>query len=130
MANRDFKGVQAIQREVKMVSGSFEFHATDGTSILSNAVGVTSTGDLTAGLVTLTLDDKYSRFLGVNFTYQDAVLDVTKVPVICLSSETVNTTKTVVLQFTNSNDGGLCANADVGGDTVYFCVWLKNSSVV
>ena len=129
MANRDFKGVQAIQREVKMVSGSFAFHASDGTSTLSNAVGVTSTGDLTSGLVTLTLDDKYSQFLGVNVTYKDAAFAAAKVPTVCLSAETVNTTKTVVLQFTNSDDGGLCANADVGGDTVYFMNWVKNSSV-
>ena len=84
MANRDFKGVQAIQREVKMVSGSFTFHASDGTSTLSNAVGVTSTGDLASGLVTLTLDDKYSQFLGVNVTYKDAAFAAAKVPTVCL----------------------------------------------
>ena len=129
MANRDFKGVQALQREVKMVSGSFLF-ADDGTSELSNATGVTSTGTLGSGLVTITLDDKYSQFLGVDLTYKDAAHAAAKVPVVCLSAETVNTTKTVVLQFTNSDDGGLCANGDVDGDTVYFCIWLKNTSLI
>jgi len=112
-----------------MVSGSFLF-AADGTSTLSNATGVTSTGTLASGLVTITLDDKYSQFLGIDITYKDAAHAAAKVPVACLSAETVTTTKTVVVQFTNSDDGGLSANADVNGDTVYFCIWLKNTSLI
>jgi len=128
MANRDFKDVQALQREVKCITGSFLF-SDDGTSTLSNALGVTSTNTMAAGLVTLTLDDKYSSFLGCQVTYGDAAHAAAKVPAVCLSSETVNTTKTVILQFTNTDDGELCANADVDADTVYFMIWVKNSGV-
>ena len=128
MANRDFKDVQALEREVKVISGSFLF-SNDGTSTLSNAVGVVSTNTMASGLVTLTLSDKYSRFLGCQVTYKDAAHAAAKVPVVSLSSETVSTTKTVILQFTNSDDGGLCANGDVDGDTVFFQIFVKNSSV-
>jgi len=131
MANRDFKDVQALEREVKCVSGKFTFHASDGTTTLSAAdsLGVASVSSLGSGLVTITLDDKYSKFLGAQVTYLDAAEAVAKKPVVLITAETVNTTKTVVLKFSNCDDGGLAANADVGDDTVYFMIWVKNSSV-
>tara|TARA_R110000824_G_scaffold3277_4_gene15571 strand:- start:5120 stop:5518 length:399 start_codon:yes stop_codon:yes gene_type:complete len=131
MANRDFKDVQALEREVKCVSGKFTFHATDGTTTLSTAdsVGVASVSDASSSLVTITLDDKYSKFLGAHFTYLDAAAADTKKPIVHITAETVATTKTVILQFSSADDGALSANADVGADTVYFMIWLKNSSV-
>ena len=130
MANRDFKDVQALQREVKCITGSFTFHATDGTTTLSSdSVGVTSVSEATAGLVTITLDDKYSKFLGAQFTYLDDAWAAAKLPIAMLDAETVATTKTVVVQFSNADDGGKSADADLGDDTVYFMIWVKNSSV-
>ena len=132
MANRDFKDVQALQREVKCITGSFSIHATDGTTTLaSGAVGVTSVSTFgsDSGVCTITLDDKYSKFLGAQLTYTDAAHDAAKIPVGFVASETVTSTKTVVLRFVNANDGGLSANADLGGDTVHFMIWVKNSSI-
>ena len=130
MANRDFKDVQALQREVKCITGSFVFAASDGTTTLSSdSVGVASVSEATDGLVTLTLEDKYSSFLGAQFTYLDDAHAAAKVPVVCLDAETVATTKTVVIQFSNCDDGGKSADADLGSDTVYFMIWVKNSSV-
>ena len=130
MANRDFKGVQALDREVKMIHGSFAIHATDGTTTLaSGSVGVASVSVVGTGDVTITLDDKYSKFLGAHFTYLDAAAADAKKPIVHITAETVATTKTVVLQFSNADDGGISADADVGGDTVYFMIWEKNSSV-
>ena len=131
MANRDFKDVQSLDREVKCISGKFTFHASDGTTTLdaANSVGVESVGNLGSGLVTITLDDKYNRFLGAQVTYLDAAEAVAKKPVVLITAETVGTTKTVILKFSNCDDGGLCANADVSEDTVYFMIWVKNSGV-
>ena len=130
MANRDFKDVQALQREVKCITGSFSFHATSGVATLSSdSIGVTSVSEATDGLVTITLTDKYSKFLGAHFTYLDATHAAAKVPVVCLDAETVATNRTVVIQFSNCDDGGKSADADLGGDTVYFMIWVKNSSV-
>lgn len=130
MANRDFKDVQALQREVKCITGSFTFHATSGVATLSSdSIGVASVSEATDGLVTITLTDKYSKFLGAQFTYLDATHAAAKVPVVCLDAETVATNRTVVIQFSNCDDGGKSADADLGGDTVYFMIWVKNSSV-
>ena len=132
MANRDFKDVQALDREVKCIAGSFSIHATDGTTTLtSGSTGVTSVSTFGSdtGVCTITLDDKYSKFLGAQITYEDAAHDAAKIPVGFVASQTVTTTKTVVLRFVNANDGGLSANAELGGDTVYFMIWVKNSSV-
>tara|TARA_R110000824_G_scaffold88594_4_gene217794 strand:- start:213 stop:608 length:396 start_codon:yes stop_codon:yes gene_type:complete len=130
MANRDFKGVQALDREVKMIHGSFAIHATSGvTTLASGSVGVASVSAVGTGDVTITLDDKYNKFLGAHFTYLDAAAADIKKPIVHITAETVATTKTVVLQFSNADDGTICADADVGGDTVYFMIWVKNSSV-
>jgi len=130
MANRDFKDVQALQREVKCITGSFTFHATSGVATLSSdSIGVASVSEATDGLVTITLTDKYSKFLGAQITYLDDAHAAAKLPIAMLDAETVATTKTVVLQFSNADDGGKSADADLGGDTVYFMIWVKNSSV-
>ena len=130
MANRDFKDVQALQREVKCITGNFTFAASDGTVTLSSdSVGVASVSEATDGLVTITLDDKYNKFLGAQFTYVDDTHTAAKVPVICVDAETVATTKTVVILFSNCDDGGKSADADLGSDTVFFMIWVKNSGV-
>ena len=46
-----------------------------------------------------------------------------------VDAETVATTKTVVIQFSNCDDGGKSADADLGSDTVFFMIWVKNSGV-
>ena len=70
MANRDFKDVQALEREVKCISGNFAFHASDGTTTLATAdsIGVASVSNASSSLVTITLDDKYSKCLGAQTT--------------------------------------------------------------
>ena len=131
MANRDFKDVQALEREVKCISGNFAFHASDGTTTLATAdsIGVASVSNASSSLVTITLDDKYSKFLGAQTTYLDAAAADGEKPIIHITAETVATTKTVILQFSSADDGALSSNADIGGDTVYFMIWVKNSSV-
>ena len=131
MANRDFKDVQSLDREVKCISGKFTFHASDGTTTLdtANSMGVASVSNASSSLVTITLDDKYNRFLGAQVTILDAAAADAKKLITHITAETVATTKTVILQFTSVDDGGLSSNADLGGDTVYFMVWVKNSGV-
>lgn len=130
MANRDFKDVQALDREVKMIHGSFSIHATSGaTTLASGSVGVESVGEVGTGTVVITLDDKYNKFLGAHFTYLDAAAADAKKPLVHITAETVSTNRTLTLQFSNADDGGISADADVGGDTVYFMIWVKNSGV-
>jgi len=131
MANRDFKDVQSLDREVKCISGKFTFHASDGTTTLdtANSMGVASVSNASSSLVTITLDDKYNRFLGAQVTILDAAAADAKKLITHITAETVATTKTVILQFTSVDDGGLSSNADLGADTVYFMVWVKNSGV-
>ena len=131
MANRDFKDVQSLDREVKCISGKFTFHASDGTTTLdtANSLGVASVSDTSSSLVTITLDDKYNRFLGAQVTILDAAAADAKKLITHITAETVATTKTVILQFTSADDGALSSNADLGGDTIYFMIWVKNSGV-
>ena len=131
MANSDFKDVQSLDREVKCISGKFTFHASDGTTTLdtANSLGVASVSDSSSSLVTITLDDKYNRFLGAQVTILDAAAADAKKLITHITAETVATTKTVILQFTSADDGALSSNADLGGDTIYFMIWVKNSGV-
>ena len=131
MANRDFKDVQSLDREVKCISGKFTFPASDGTTTLdtANSLGVASVSDTSSSLVTITLDDKYNRFLGAQVTILDAAAADAKKLITHITAETVATTKTVILQFTSADDGALSSNADLGGDTIYFMIWVKNSGV-
>jgi len=130
MANRDFKDVQSLDREVKCISGKFTFHASDGTTTLdtANSMGVASVSNASSSLVTITLDDKYNRFLGAQVTILDAAAADAKKLITHITAETVATTKTVILQFTSVDDGGLSSNADLGADTVYFMVWVKTAA--
>ena len=60
MANRDFKDVQALEREVKILA--FTVSVLNGTPVVTPSTGVTSVTEA-SGDYTITLDDKYSSLL-------------------------------------------------------------------
>lgn len=116
MANRDFKDVQAIEREVKILA--FTVSALNGTPVATPSTGVASITE-SSGDYTITLDDKYSSLLCAQVTLgaTDGDCDLTQAHV---ESEDVNGAKTVVIDT---------AGTAAATDRLHVALYLKNSSV-
>lgn len=118
MANRDFKDVQALEREVKILA--FTVSALDsGTNTVTPSTGVASS-TIAGDTVTITLTDKYSSLLCAQLTM--GATDGTSIsgngPL--LKTEDVDGAKTVVVDLTAGPDGN---------DSLHVALFLKNSSV-
>lgn len=117
MANRDFKDVQALEREVKILA----FRLTGinaGTPVATPNTGIESVAQA-GGDITITLEDKYSSLLSCQLTL-GATDGVVASGVAAYQTDTVSTTKTVVIDTAGSPDGN---------DTLDVALFLKNSSV-
>jgi hypothetical protein len=92
--------------------------------------GITSvTKEAAAGAYTILLNDSYNSLLGASITLLDSAdSSPATVAVDCrIEAETVSSTKTVVLQGYNADDGAVDDFAE--GAILYVTLWLKNSSV-
>lgn len=110
MANRRFQRLQALQKEVKKIhvkittDGSGDVTATEG-------VGITSVAHA-ANVYTVTLDDKFNKFLGASVLAGVAATHH-------LDSEDVAGAKTVAIEF----------SATQASTTIHMELILKNTSV-
>lgn len=117
MANRDFKNVQALKREVKILA--FTVSALEGTPVATPALGVTSIAE-SSGDYTITLDDKYSSLLCCQLTLGDT--DGTPgLTAAVVKSEDVNGAKTIVVDSTGTADSG---------DRLHVALYLSNTDVL
>lgn len=119
MANRDFKDVQALEREVKILA--FTVGSLDtGTNTVTPSTGVASS-TISSDVVTITLTDKYSSLLCAQLTMgaTDGTSIAGNAPL--LKAEDVNGAKTVVVDM-----GGTTPD---GNDSLHVALFLKNSSV-
>ena len=116
MANRDFKNVQALEREVKILA--FTLSGLDGTVVATPSTGITSLVE-SSGDYTITLDDKYSSLLCAQVTLgaTDGDCDLTQAHI---NSEDVDGAKTVVIDT---------AGTAAATDRLHVVLYLKNSSV-
>lgn len=127
MANRTFDNVQALNKEVKVISGqivasgsdpdNFDFANTEG-------IGFSAASNGTAGEIVITLQDNYVGLLSCTTNS----LTSTGIEYQTLLSEDVanTTTPTVILQ---NIDGAGAKGALVAGDIVFFTLVLRNSTV-
>ena len=117
MANRDFKDVQALEREVKILA--FRLTAINaGTPVATPNTGIASVAQA-GGDITITLEDKYSSLLSCQLTL-GATDGAAAATLAAYQTDTVSTTKTIVIDTAGSPDAN---------DTLDVALFLKNSSV-
>tara|TARA_R110000744_G_scaffold98714_2_gene190911 strand:+ start:6795 stop:7196 length:402 start_codon:yes stop_codon:yes gene_type:complete len=132
MANRDFKDVQAIERELKIVGGrvSFAGASTTKTPTIAEGAGYTVAASATDndGIFTITLGtasvtDKYSDLL-----YCHAHVVGVSERFVELSAHSVGA-GTLSFIMKDKDDDNATADAAFDGLEVQFIAFLKNSSV-
>ena len=132
MANRDFKDVQALAREIKLIAGRIDLTDKDNPAIASVTVNGQSVNDGLGfsvskegtGLYRITLEDKYNGVLlaGANFTNNGTTARVCQV-----KSHTVTTTKLVDIETLN---GSLAAADPANNSEITFMLALRNSTAL
>jgi len=117
MASRNFQGVQALNREVKIIAGRFD----DADAVVKGyGFSAANTG---TGTYTITLDDQYNHLISCMCQVQStAGTDDFKVTVV---GEDVDEAKTIDIEVDIA--GTL---TDLGsGDEIHFIAALQNSSL-
>jgi len=125
MASRDFKDVQALERQLKIIAGRVTFSSSGATVTTNSGSGFTVARDgSNAGEYIITLTDKYTDLLHCGATYvQIAGSDTLFTQV---EAHDVSSAKTVEVHLVN--DAG-SATAPSDNDQMTFMLVLKNSSV-
>ena len=117
MANRNFKRVQSLDNETKIVSGNFSIASAVATKVAGLGWTVANSG---TGEFTITLDDTYPVLISAQLTVEDAGGVNLAAQV---DSYDVATAKTVVI---NTTVGATPTATDC---TVHFLFVLRNSTV-
>lgn len=125
MANRNFFRKQSMEREVKELYVAASIAAA-GAPTLTRDLGVASLVRDSAGVYTLTLEDKYNALLQVSVSLQLAAGAPSSVAHV-VRSEDVDGAKTVVIEFVDA--AGAAVELD-NGTVVKLKLDLKNTSVV
>ncbi len=115
--------MQALQRGVKTIFGSYAVGADGAVTANTPKIGWTSVTKDATGVHSILLDDKYYSLL-----HADAIClksTASAAPAIQLKAETVATTKIVTFIFMDKEH----AAADPVSTTVYFEIKLANSGV-
>jgi len=137
MANRDCKDLQCLSREVKVIAGIISI--LGAASAANNVVtlrgdtpnrvsvnGVASVARTGAGLITLTLTDRWVGLASVmvNITPHGGAARVSNIGAV----DVVTAARTVVIRTLNAS---LVATdtPDTETDLIYFTLFLKNSTV-
>ena len=123
MASRDFKPVKALERAVIIIGGRIAF--TDGTMTgVSEGTGFTCS-NISSGVFTITLDDKYSDLL---YCAAHVVGAGGPERYIELTAHDVSGAKTLSFVCNDQSDNDVTADAD-NDQEIQFIAFLKNSSV-
>ena len=116
MANRNFKRVQALNNEVKLITGRLEDDDT------KNAGLGWSGANSATGVYIITLEDSYKALLSCTATIQSTA--GTDDFVVSIAAHDVTTAKTITLH--TAVDGTLTDLGDT--DEIHFLACLQNSS--
>lgn len=120
MANRNFSRVQGLNKEIKLIAGSFSIAASGGAATLTQGLGY-SVAKTDTGVYTITLEDKYNACLAACATVQAA----TAVDLVAqVKSVDVTSAKTVVLNL----NAGATPTEPSAVTVVNFVLVLQNSS--
>ena len=123
MASRDFKPVKALERAVVILGGCMSF--TNGTlNSITEGTGF-SCSNISSGVFTITLDDKYSDLL---YTAAHVVGTGGPERYIECTAHDVSSAKTLSFVINDQSDNDVTADAD-NDQEVQFIAVLKNSSV-
>lgn len=125
MANRNFFRKQSMEREVKELYAEASIAAL-GVPTLTRDLGIASLVRDSAGVYTLTLEDKYNALLQVSVSLQLAAGAPSSLSHV-IRSEDVDGAKTVVVEFVDA--AGAAVELD-SGTVVRLKLDLKNTSVV
>ena len=124
MANRTFFGVQAVNRELKILSFAAKVTGTgasaavalyQGNSDKPLSIGATAEADTTGTTVTITLSDNYEALLGAFYTAKNAAAPT---HVTAVTDAVASGTVTLTLNTGPAQD-----------DEFYVTLLLKNTSV-
>lgn len=116
MANRNFSRVQGLNKEIKIIAGSF-----DDADAKVAGLGYTA-ADTGTGVYTITLDDKYNALLSITANIQST--SGTDDYVVSIAAHDVTSAKTITLHVAVA--GTL---TDLGaGDSIHFAAFLQNSA--
>ena len=123
MANRDYKPIKALEREVVILGGRISF-LNGGMTGVSEGTGFTCS-DISSGVFTITLDDKYSDLL-----YCDAHVVGTGGPerYIECTAHDVSSAKTLSFVCNDHSSDAVTGDSD-NDQEIQFIAFLKNSSV-
>jgi hypothetical protein len=121
MANRNFSRVQALNHEIKLISGNFSIAASGGAATKVQGLGW-SVAKSNTGEYTITLEDSYVALQACTATVQAAVaVDL----VAQIASHDVVTAKTIVLNL----NAGATPTEPSAVTVVHFQAELRNSTV-
>lgn len=122
MANRNYNRKQALEKESKEISAQVAIGASGAPTLSAAAsLGVASIVRNSAGLYTLTLQDKYMRLISVQISQQAAVAEDLQFQV---AAEDVDGAKTVQFRCV----AGAVETDPSSGSTLRIHLNLKNSS--
>ena len=123
MANRDFKEVKALEREVILLAGVSTIGGF-GAVTSTNGSGF-SVAKADTGIYNITLEDNYQKFLYIGCQLEEATEGSTDQYFAVVDSSAASS-GTAVVKI--DNGGGTLVEPDSGAKLHFFMV-LKNSSV-
>lgn len=126
MANRNFSELQALDRGVKVIAGSFAPNGSSAVSAASNKGIGWSVARTSAGLFTITLEDSYISLISACCSLQLASADD---KIVQLGSIDVVTAKTVEIRVWDISGAAVADVAANANNRINFCLVLKNSQV-
>lgn len=121
MANRNFSTVQSLNREVKIIAGSFSIAASGGAATKLQGRGWSAAKSAT-GVYTITLEDKYTALISAVASVKAA----TAVDLVAqIKSHDVSSARTVVIDL-----NAVATPTEPSAVTeIHFVLFLRNSSV-
>jgi hypothetical protein len=121
MANRSFHSVQALNREVKIIAGSFSIAASGGAATKLQGRGW-SVAKSASGVYTITLEDKYTALVAANVSVKAA----TAVDLVAqIKTHDVASARTVVIDL----NAAATPTEPSAVTEIHFALFLRNSSV-
>lgn len=127
MANRNFNRYQALTKEAKALFAKVAIGSSGAPTLsAADSLGITSVVRNSTGRYTITLDDKYNALLQVVESRQLASGAPSAVGGMVIRSETVASTKTIVIEFVDAS--GVAVEL-ASGSTLRLKIDVKNSSV-
>lgn len=119
MADRNFNPMQALEKEIKVITGRFNLH-TDASVLSSAGIGF-SVAKTATGTYTITLQDKYPTLLGASLVKLEAAAGALMPALI---SEDVDVAKTVVVKTAPTATGTPTDTS--AAISIFFTLHLKN----